>query len=66
LGLSAALVYAGGPHAEVVAAVLVFRALTYLVQIPFGAVTYAYWRHSRRWRKERSAVGSGAPETSSG
>jgi uncharacterized protein (TIRG00374 family) len=50
LGLSAALAYAGGPRAEVVAAVLVFRALTYLVQIPFGAVTYLYWRHSARWR----------------
>lgn len=50
LGLSAALVYAGGPRAEVVAAVLVFRALTYLVQIPFGAITYLYWRHSNRWR----------------
>jgi uncharacterized protein (TIRG00374 family) len=50
LGLSAALVYAGGPRAEVVAAVLVFRALTYLIQIPFGAITYFYWRHSSRWR----------------
>lgn len=50
LGLTAALAYAGGPRAEVVAAVLVFRALTYLVQIPFGAITYLYWRHSTRWR----------------
>lgn len=50
LGLTAALVYAGGPRAEVVAAVLVYRALTYLVQIPFGAITYLYWRHSDRWR----------------
>jgi uncharacterized protein (TIRG00374 family) len=50
LGLSAALVYAGGPRVEVVAAVLVFRALTYLVQIPFGALTYAYWQHSTRWQ----------------
>ncbi len=55
LGLSAALVYAGGPRAEVVAAVLAFRALTYLVQIPFGAITYAYWQHGRRWREGRSA-----------
>lgn len=50
LGLSAALAYAGGPRAEVVAAVLVFRALTFLIQIPFGAVTYSYWQHSSRWR----------------
>ena len=61
LGLTAALVYAGGPRAEVVAAVLVFRALTYLVQIPFGAITYTYWQHSRRWRKERPAAGPSAP-----
>lgn len=68
LGLSAALVYTGGPRAEVVAAVLVFRALTYLVQIPFGAVTYAYWQHSGRWKKEPSGVGPGssAPEASPG
>lgn len=59
LGLSAALVYAGGPRAEVVAAVLVFRALTYLVQIPFGAITYLYWRHSKRWRP--GLGGEGAP-----
>jgi uncharacterized protein (TIRG00374 family) len=51
LGLSATLAFAGGPRAEVVAAVLVFRALTFLVQIPFGAITYAYWQHSSRWRR---------------
>lgn len=51
LGLAATLAYAGGPRAEVVAAVLVFRALTFLVQIPFGALTYSYWQHSSRWRR---------------
>lgn len=51
LGLSAALAYAGGPRAEVVAAVLVFRLLTFLIQIPFGAVTYSYWQHGTRWRE---------------
>lgn len=45
LGLSASLVLAGGNEAEVVAAVLLFRALTFLVQIPFGAATYLYWQH---------------------
>jgi putative heme transporter len=54
LGLSAALAYAGGPRVEVVAAVLVFRALTYLIQIPFGAITYAYWQHSNRWKRAQS------------
>jgi putative heme transporter len=47
LGLSASLVLAGGEEAKVVAAVLLFRALTFLVQIPFGALTYLYWQHSR-------------------
>jgi putative heme transporter len=47
LGLSASLVLAGGDEAKVVAAVLVYRALTYLVQIPFGALTYLYWQHTQ-------------------
>jgi uncharacterized membrane protein YbhN (UPF0104 family) len=44
LGLTAALVVAGGEQAEVVAAVLVFRGLTYLLPVPFGALTYLMWR----------------------
>lgn len=44
LGLTAALVVAGGDQAEVVAAVLVFRGLTYLLPVPFGAFTYLLWR----------------------
>jgi uncharacterized membrane protein YbhN (UPF0104 family) len=50
LGLTTALVVAGGERAQVLAAVLVFRALTYGLQIPFGVVTYLYWRHSKAWR----------------
>ncbi len=38
LGLTGALVAAGGGRAEVVAAVLVFRVLTYLLPIPLGVV----------------------------
>ena len=44
LGLTAALVVAGGKQAEVVAAVLVVRGLTYLLPVPFGALTYLLWR----------------------
>jgi putative heme transporter len=44
LGLTAALVVAGGEQAEVVAAVLVFRGLTYLLPVPFGVLTYVMWR----------------------
>ena len=48
----AGLVLAGGNHAQVVAAVLVFRLLTYGVQIPLGAITYLIWQRNKSWRKE--------------
>ena len=51
LGLTAALVGAGGGRPEVVAAVLVFRALTYLAPIPFGIATYVVWRRHQGWRR---------------
>lgn len=50
LGLVAGLTAAGGDEAQVVAAVLVFRALTYLLPIPLGLVTYLYWRRNTSWR----------------
>ena len=53
LGLTAALVAAGGNEAKVVAAVLVFRALTYVLPIPLGGLGYLAWR---RGRKQRRAV----------
>jgi uncharacterized membrane protein YbhN (UPF0104 family) len=46
-GLSAA----GGPRALVAAAVLVFRALTYVLPIPLGLATYLFWRRNRSWRR---------------
>lgn len=54
------LVLAGQAHADVspvafqaqvVAAVLVFRALTYGLQIPMGGLTYLVWHTKRSWRK---------------
>jgi uncharacterized membrane protein YbhN (UPF0104 family) len=50
LGLTAALVVAGGNEELVVAGVLVYRALTYLFPIPFGALTYLWWRRQVRGR----------------
>jgi uncharacterized protein (TIRG00374 family) len=50
LGLIAGLTTAGGQEAEVVAAVLIFRGLTYLVPIPLGLVTYLFWRRNTSWR----------------
>jgi putative heme transporter len=38
-------------QAQVAAAVLVFRTLTYGIQIPLGGITYAIWRVNRSWRR---------------
>ncbi|HEU4526553.1 MAG TPA: YbhN family protein [Actinomycetota bacterium] len=51
LGYIGGLVAAGGNEAQVVAAVLLFRVLTYGVQIPIGAFTYVVWRRKRSWRR---------------
>jgi uncharacterized protein (TIRG00374 family) len=61
LGYIGGLVAAGGPRPEVVAAVLLFRVLTYGVQIPLGGVTYLIWRRKSGWR--HPTAGSAAPET---
>jgi uncharacterized membrane protein YbhN (UPF0104 family) len=50
LALTAGLVGAGGARAPVVAGVLVYRALTYLLQIPLGAAAYLVWRRLARTR----------------
>ncbi len=48
VGMSAALVLAGGDEPPVVAAVLVYRALTYLLQVLLGVISYAFWRAEMR------------------
>ncbi|MGZ8752250.1 MAG: lysylphosphatidylglycerol synthase transmembrane domain-containing protein [Acidimicrobiia bacterium] len=50
LALIAGLDAAGGNHEQVVGAVLLFRALTYVLPILFGLVTYVFWRRNRSWR----------------
>ena len=52
LGYIGGLVAAGGNDAQVVAAVLLFRVLTYGIQIPIGGFTYVIWRLKRSWRTE--------------
>ena len=47
LGLTGALVGFGGGEAEVVAAVLIYRALTFLPPIPIGALCMMLFRPSR-------------------
>ena len=56
LGATAALVTAGGDREEVVAAVLIYRALTYLPPIPLGLVAYSFWRKGAKARAERVAA----------
>ncbi len=38
-------------HAQVTAAVLVFRAFTYGLQLPPGALAYFIWQRRKSWRK---------------
>jgi putative heme transporter len=57
LGLAAALVLAGGDEAQVVAAVLVFRLLTFLLPIPIGALTWWLWRRGTWYPSERPMTG---------
>jgi putative heme transporter len=63
LGYIGGLVLAGAPKTEAVAAVLVFRFLTYFVQIPVGGLTYVVWRRNRGWRRGGpQAVGDDPPQ----
>ncbi len=39
-----------GPTAPITAAVLVFRALTFFLPVPLGAISYGVWALNRRWR----------------
>jgi uncharacterized membrane protein YbhN (UPF0104 family) len=55
LGLTAALISAGGDEAQVAAAVLLYRALTYLLPIPVGVFFYLKWRRGSEARRERVA-----------
>ena len=65
LALITGLAAAGGPRAMVAAAVLVFRALTYVLPIPIGIASYLFWRHNRTWRREPNTAPRTAlvPET---
>jgi uncharacterized membrane protein YbhN (UPF0104 family)/membrane-associated phospholipid phosphatase len=50
LALIAGLTRAGGSGANVVAAVLLYRLLTYVLPIVVGAGTYVFWRRNHSWR----------------
>ena len=48
-------VFDSAEKAQIVAAVLLFRALTYGIQIPLGGFTYLIWRGKRDWRSDADA-----------
>jgi putative heme transporter len=52
LALTSGLVAAGGDREEVVAAVLVYRFLTYVLPIPLGVASYVFWRRNHSWRRD--------------
>jgi putative heme transporter len=45
--------------AQIVAAVLLFRLLTYGIQIPIGGFTYIIWRLKSDWRRPADAAAQG-------
>ncbi len=55
-------------EAKIAAAVLVFRAITFLLPVPLGAISYLIWRTNKSWRKlpppddEESEPAGGDPE----
>ncbi len=51
VGYTTALVVAGGNEELVVAAVLIYRALSYLLQVPLGLLAYGIWRSKGHWRE---------------
>jgi putative heme transporter len=57
--LIAPLVAAGGDREQVTAAVLVYRALTWGLQIPVGVACYLWWRRSQR---RAQPVTAGTPQ----
>jgi putative heme transporter len=52
VALITGLAAAGGARAQVAAAVLMFRGLTYVVPIPLGLATYLFYKRNRSWRRE--------------
>jgi len=51
LALTGGLVAAGGEKEEVLAAVLLYRFLTFLPPLPLGLAGYVLWRQNRAWRR---------------
>ena len=56
LGLTAALVAAGGQEALILAAILVYRVLTFVLPLPVGAVSYLFWRRETGHKPRRESL----------
>jgi len=69
LGLTAALFIGVDDESiqeAIVAAVLVFRFITYFLPIPLGTASYLYWRRNRSWRVDRPPEGEAPAVTEPG
>jgi putative heme transporter len=49
-------------RAQVAAAALLFRTLTYGIQIPLGGFTYMIWQRKKSWRKPQPAAATAISE----
>jgi uncharacterized protein (TIRG00374 family) len=65
LALIAGLTGAGGDDAQVVAAVLMFRLLTYVLPILVGGCCYIFWQRNRSWRNSAPPLETAAKGLSS-
>jgi uncharacterized membrane protein YbhN (UPF0104 family) len=54
------LVAAGAPQPQAVAAVLLFRGLTYLMPLPLGLPAYLAWLVKHKWKRQETAETEGA------
>ena len=61
LALAGGLVAAGGDNEQVVAAVLVYRVLTFLPPVPIGVACYVVWRVKRSWRRDPTPSAPSSP-----
>jgi len=48
--------------AQIVAAILIFRFITYFFPIPLGTASYLYWRGNRSWRVDQRSGDVPPPE----
>ncbi len=63
LGYVGAYTQFGADKNAVLAAILVFRTLTYVLPIPLGAITYAIWNRKSDWREEEDEQDGAGEET---